>query len=198
MYDWSKLKDFRLAKGSHDDPSGGAVCLVEAALLQGGFRYKAIKTAYDAPACFSWIITHYAISLNDQMPDDLRQELLLPFVGRLAWTRRDSATEQRRLKYIAQKIDITGWKANSAMLAGDPVRQRAYFGGAADALDMAISLGTPNTTVTRDPVDDSQADISGRVMRTPPATGAGSGSASMIARTAFGSVSRQSSRDHLA
>lgn len=117
MYDWSKLKNFRLAKGSHDDPTGGAVCLVEAALLHGGFRYKAIKTAYDAPTCFSWIITHYAISLNDQMPDDLRHELLLPFVGRLAWTHRDSGTEQRRLKYIAQKIDITGWKANSALLA---------------------------------------------------------------------------------
>jgi hypothetical protein len=198
MYDWSKLKNFRLSKGSHDDPTGGAVCLVEAALLHGGFRYKAIKTAYDAPTCFSWIITHYAISLNDQMPDDLRQELLLPFVGRLAWTRRDSGTEQRRLKYIAQKIDITGWKANSAMLAGDPVRQRAYFGGAADALDKAISLGTPNTAVTRDLADDRQANISGRVMRTPPVTGAGSGSASTIARTAFGSVSRQSSRDHLA
>jgi hypothetical protein len=106
------------------------------------------------------------------MPDDLRQELLLPFVGRLAWTRRDSGTEQRRLKYIAQKIDITGWKANSAMLAGDRVRQRAYFVGAADALDKTISLGTPNTAVTRDRVDDSQANISSRVMRTPPITGA--------------------------
>jgi hypothetical protein len=198
MYDWSKLKNFRLAKGSHDDPTGGAVCLVEAALLHGGFRYKPIKTAHDAPTCFSWIITHYAISLNDQMPDDLRQELLLPFVGKLAWTRRDSGTEQRRLKYIAQKIDITGWKANSAILAGDPVQQRAYFVAAADALDKTISLGTPNTAVIRDLVDDSQANISGRVMRTPPATGAGSDSASTIARTASGSVSRQSSRDHLA
>ena len=168
MYDWSKVKNFRLAKGSHDDPTGGAVCLVEAALLHGGFPYKAVKTAYDAPTCFSWIITHYAISLNDQMPDDLRQELLLPFVGRLARTRRDSATEQRRLKYIAQKIDITGWKANSAMLASDPVRQRAYFGGAADALDKAISLGTPTAAVISDLVDDSQANISNRVVRTPP------------------------------
>jgi hypothetical protein len=172
MYDWSKLKNFRLAKGSHDDPTGGAVCLVEAALLHGGFRYKAVKTAHDAPTCFSWIITHYAISLNDQMPDDLRQELLLPFVGRLAWTRRDSGTEQRRLKYIAQKIDITGWKANSAMLAGDPVRHRAYFVDAADALDKAISLGTPNASVIRDLVDDSQATICRRVMRAPPMTGA--------------------------
>ena len=172
MYDWSKLKNFRLAKGSHDDPTGGAVCLVEAALLHGGFRYKAIKTAYDAPTCFSWIITHYAISLNDQMPDDLRHELLLPFVGRLAWTRRDSGTEQRRLKYIAQKIDITGWKANGAMLAGDPMRQRAYFGGAADALDKAILLGTANTAVTRDLVDDSQANIFGGAMRILPITGA--------------------------
>jgi len=168
MYDWSKLKNFRLAKGSHDDPTGGAVCLVEAALLHGGFPYKAVKTAYDAPTCFSWIITHYAISLNDQMPDDLRHELLLPFVGRLAWTRRDSGTEQRRLKYIAQKIDITGWKANSAMLASDPVRQRAYFSGAADALDKAISLGTPNAAVISDLVDDSQANISDRVVPTPP------------------------------
>jgi hypothetical protein len=166
MYEWSKLKNFRLAKGSHDDPAGGAVCLVEAALLHGGFRYKAIKTAYDAPTCFSWIIAHYAISLNDQMPDALRQELLLPFVARLAWTRRDSETEQRRLKYIAQKIDITGWTANSAILAGDAVRQRAYFVCAADALDKAILLGTPNSAVTRHPLDDSQANLSGRAMRT--------------------------------
>jgi hypothetical protein len=153
MYDWSKLKNFRLAKGSHDDPRGGEVCLVEAALLHGGFRYKSIRTAHDAPTCFSWIITHYAISLNDQMPDDLRHELLLPFVGRLAWTRRDSGTEQRRLKYIAQKIDITGWKANSAMLASDPARQRAYFVGAADALDQAILFGTPNSASNGSYVD---------------------------------------------
>ena len=167
MYDWSKLKNFRLAKGSHDDPTGGAVCLVEAALLHGGFPYKAIRTAHDAPTCFSWIITHYAISLNDQMPDGLRQELLQPFVGRLAWTRRDSGTEQRRLKYIAQRIDVTGWKANSAMLAGDPVRRRAYFVAAADALDKVISFGTSDTAVTRDLVDDSRANLSGRVVPTP-------------------------------
>jgi hypothetical protein len=156
MYDWSTLKSFRLAKGSHDDPRGGEVCLVEAALLHGGFRYRAIRTAHDAPACFSWIITHYAISLTDQMPDDLRQELLLPFVGRLAWTRRDNETEQRRLKCLIEKIDITGWQAKSIMLDNDPVRQRAYFVGAADALDKAIRFGAPNSAVNPDLVDDSR------------------------------------------
>jgi hypothetical protein len=35
MYDWSKLGNFRLAKGSHDDARGGEMCLVEAPILRG-------------------------------------------------------------------------------------------------------------------------------------------------------------------
>ena len=46
-------------------------------------------------------IAAYAIALNDIMPDDLRQELLMPFVTRLAGTVDAQKIEVARIKLIA-------------------------------------------------------------------------------------------------
>jgi hypothetical protein len=52
------------------------------------------------PPCFSRPIAHYAIKLNDAMPDSLRDELLLPFVPRLAGTADTPDVERMRCEFI--------------------------------------------------------------------------------------------------
>jgi hypothetical protein len=99
VFDFTKLTGFNLARGSHDQPNGD-ICVTEAAIIAAGLEYRAIKSAKDCPPCFSHIITEYAIGLNDRIPDDLRNELLKPFVPRLAGTSDTDEIEQRRLEYI--------------------------------------------------------------------------------------------------
>jgi hypothetical protein len=47
------------------------------------------------------VIASYAIRLNDAMPDDQRQHLLMPFVTRLAGTADTPEKEIERARYIA-------------------------------------------------------------------------------------------------
>jgi hypothetical protein len=93
---------FKLAYGSHstDDPDNG-VCLVEAAIIATGFERREVRRAQDCPPCFSRVLAQYAIRLNDGMPDDLRNELLLPFVTRLAGTADGEHLESARASFIA-------------------------------------------------------------------------------------------------
>jgi hypothetical protein len=94
--------NWKLLSGSHKFPGpDGGTCLNEAAVVAAGFEYRAVQTASDCPLCFSRPIAAYAIGLNDSMPDDLRQQLLMPFVTRLAGTADTSAKEIERTSYIA-------------------------------------------------------------------------------------------------
>jgi len=99
VFDFIRLTRFNLARGSHEQPDGN-ICVTEAAIIAAGLEYRAIKSAEDCPPCFSHIITEYAIGLNDRMPADLRNELLKPFVHRLAGTSGTDEIERRRLEYI--------------------------------------------------------------------------------------------------
>jgi hypothetical protein len=99
--DFSHILQWRLLEGSHEFPGpDGGTCLNEAAIVAAGFKYRAVKSAEDCPPCFSRVIATYAIRLNDLMPDDLRQDLLLPFVVRLAGTADNDAKEIERAQYI--------------------------------------------------------------------------------------------------
>jgi hypothetical protein len=93
---------YKLARGSHapDNPDED-VCLVEAAIIAAGFERRGVGRAQDCPACFSRVLAQYAILLNDAMPDDLRNELLLPFVTRLAGTADRASAEATRAAFIA-------------------------------------------------------------------------------------------------
>jgi hypothetical protein len=91
--------NLHLSAGSHTDPRQG-MCPMEAAIFAAGFPYRAVKSYKDFPPCFSSPIAHYAIALNDAMPDNLRDELLLPFVPRLAGTADLADVERRRNEYI--------------------------------------------------------------------------------------------------
>jgi hypothetical protein len=99
--DWNKILNWKLLPGSHDFPGpDGGTCINEAAAIAAGFKYRAITKVSDCPSCFSHMIASYALLLNDKMPDDLRQELLMPFVTRLAGTAASKEIEQQRAELI--------------------------------------------------------------------------------------------------
>jgi hypothetical protein len=99
--DWNKILNWRLLSGSHKFPGpDGGTCINEVAIVAAGFQYSSIASANDCPPCFSRVLSSYAISLNDNMPDDLRQSLLLPFVTRLAGTADAPEIERQRFDFI--------------------------------------------------------------------------------------------------
>jgi hypothetical protein len=94
--------NWKLLRGSHKFPGpDGGTCINEAAIVAAGFKYRAVRSLADCPPCFSRVIASYAIRLNDEMPDWLRQELLMPFVTRLAGTADTDAKEIERARHIA-------------------------------------------------------------------------------------------------
>jgi hypothetical protein len=102
IMDWNNILNWKLLKGSHDFPGPeGGTCINEAAIVAAGFEYRKVNNAVDCPPCFSRAIAAYAIGLNDRMPDDLRQELLAPFVTRLAGTADKPSVERERTEYIS-------------------------------------------------------------------------------------------------
>ena len=96
------IKNWKLLGGAHDFPGpDGGTCINEAAIIAAGFKYRRVDSASDCPPCFSRVISQYALCLNDYMPDATRQELLLPFVLRLAGTADTPQVELKRAEYIA-------------------------------------------------------------------------------------------------
>jgi hypothetical protein len=102
---WDKILNWKLLEGSHKFPGpDGGTCINEAAVVAAGFEYRSILTAKDCPPCFSRPLAGYALLINDLLPDDLRQELLAPFVVRLAGTADSSGVEQERMEIIALRF----------------------------------------------------------------------------------------------
>jgi hypothetical protein len=101
VYDIHRLGKVKLAKGGHKEINAdGEVCVNEAAILAAGFEHRKVRQANDCPSCFSRVIAQYAIILNDRMPNNLRNELLTPFILRLAGTADRPAVELARLTFI--------------------------------------------------------------------------------------------------
>lgn len=105
MEDFNKLLNWKLKVGSHEFPGpDGGTCINEAALVVAGFPYKAIERVSDLPTCFSAPISAYALDLNDLMADGWRQELLMPFVVRLAATADNRQVETARAETICVAV----------------------------------------------------------------------------------------------
>ena len=105
MTDFNHILNWKLKSGSHDFPGpDGGTCINEAAIVAAGFEYKSVKSAGDCPPCFSQPISTFAIHLNDQMPDLIRNDLLLPFVTRLSGTADTPEIEAKRTEYIILQI----------------------------------------------------------------------------------------------
>jgi hypothetical protein len=115
---FARILNWKLRAGSHEFPGpDGGTCINEAAIVAAGFEYAEVGNASDCPPCFSRAIAGYAMGLNDSMPDDLRQELLLPFVTRLAGTADSREKEIERVKYIAVQPSSGSCRFFSALLA---------------------------------------------------------------------------------
>jgi hypothetical protein len=92
---------FNLAGGAHSVlTETREVSVIEAAIVTAGFEYRPVLTEDNCPDCFSRPIASYAISLNDYMPDRLRQELLTPLITRLANTAGKKEIEDARAEFI--------------------------------------------------------------------------------------------------
>jgi len=90
-----------LLEGAHHSPaSDGGMCVNEAAIIAAGLKHRAVYTAGDCPKSFSRVIARYTIALNDAMSDALRQELLMPFVMRIAGSADTKSVEAQRRDFI--------------------------------------------------------------------------------------------------
>jgi hypothetical protein len=94
---------WRLLRDSHEFPGKhGGTCINEAAVVATGFEYRRVCTAQDMPSCFSRPICQFAMFLNDQAGDGVRQRLL-PFIIRLACADSEEVELQRQ-RYISAKM----------------------------------------------------------------------------------------------
>lgn len=101
VMDWNPILNWRLLAFSHDFPGpDGGTCIAEVAIVAAGFEYRSVSSAIDLPPCFSLPIGQFFIGINDLMPDDLRQELLMPYVERLAGTADTWDVEIQRVRYL--------------------------------------------------------------------------------------------------
>jgi hypothetical protein len=98
-YDYDTYYQIPLAKGAHNDPDQG-MCLMELTALFAGEQHS------DRPQCVSPVLGEFGRSLNDVLPDDLRQELkgLIPS---LPGTAGDGWDERRG--YMALDWLIRTW-----------------------------------------------------------------------------------------
>ena len=75
LQDFNALLNWELKKGSHEFPGpNGGTCINEAAIVAAGFEYKEVSSVKDMPPCFSKVICSYALTLNDLMPDEIRNK----------------------------------------------------------------------------------------------------------------------------
>ena len=99
------MLDWKLLRGSHEFPGpDGGTCINEAAIVAAGYPYRPIYRVRDLPACFSRPIALFALCLNDTLDDDLRQELLVPFVTRLAGSADVAKVEMARAELMLRRM----------------------------------------------------------------------------------------------
>lgn len=76
--------DWQLKHGSHEFPGpDGGTCINEAALVVAGFTYREVTGILDLPESFCPVISQYALTLNDAMPEGELLNRLRPFAARL-------------------------------------------------------------------------------------------------------------------
>lgn len=107
-------KTWKLIAGPCDDPSERRqACIIETSLFMAGFPHQMVWLVDDLPECFSRPLAHCALWMNDNMPDDIRQELM-KFVMRLPGSADDDAVEFGRNAAIqwrlAERIGLERWE----------------------------------------------------------------------------------------
>ncbi len=101
---FQRMLEWKLLRGSHEFPGpDGGTCVNEAAIVAAGYPYRAIYRAKDLPASFSRPIALFALCLNDILDNELRQELLMPFVTRLAGSADTPKIEMMRAELMLKR-----------------------------------------------------------------------------------------------
>lgn len=99
-----RMLEWKLLRGSHEFPGpDGGTCVNEAAIVAAGYPYRPVYRVKDLPASFSRPIAMLALCLNDTLDDELRQELMMPFVTRLAGSADTPAIEMRRAELMLER-----------------------------------------------------------------------------------------------
>jgi hypothetical protein len=99
-----RMLEWKLLRGSHEFPGpDGGTCVNEAAIVAAGYSYRPVYRVKDLPASFSRPIAMLALCLNDTLDDELRQELMMPFVTRLAGSADTPAIEMRRAELMLER-----------------------------------------------------------------------------------------------
>ena len=102
--DLQRMLEWKLLRGSHEFPGpDGGTCINEAAMVAAGYPYRAIYRVKDLPGSFSRPIAMLALCLNDTLDDELRQELLLAFVTRLAGSADTPKIEMMRAELMLKR-----------------------------------------------------------------------------------------------
>jgi hypothetical protein len=134
--DFQRMLDWKLLRGSHEFPGpDGGTCINEAAIVAAGYPYRAVYCVKDLPASFSRPISMLALCLNDTLDDDLRQELLVPFVTRLGGSADTSKVEMARAEQVLQ------------LTVADLLAPALARAGYAELADRCRSLTTPTELV---------------------------------------------------
>jgi hypothetical protein len=101
---FKRMLDWKLLCGSHEFPGpDGGTCINEAAIVAAGYPYRAVYCVKDLPLSFSRPIALLALCLNDTLNDELRQELLTPFVTRLAGSADRREIEMARAELMLER-----------------------------------------------------------------------------------------------
>ena len=108
-FDFTRMLNWKILRGSHEFPGpDGGTCINEAAIIAAGYPYRPVRRIEDCPPSFSRPLALYAMCLNEiVLSDDLRQELLLPFVARLAGSADTLEVEMARVALILQRTVAT-------------------------------------------------------------------------------------------
>ena len=105
--EFQRMLDWKLLRGSHGFPGpDGGTCINEAAIVAAGYPYRAVYCVKDLPSSFSRPIALLALCLNDTLKDELRQELLAPFVTRLAGSADTPRIEMARAELILERTVV--------------------------------------------------------------------------------------------
>jgi hypothetical protein len=103
--DFNAMLNWKLLRGSHEFPGpDGGTCVNEAAIVAAGYPYTSVQSVDDCPSSFSRPMALFAMCLNDALDDELRAELLIPFVTRLAGSADLPPVERERAQFLMARI----------------------------------------------------------------------------------------------
>ncbi|MGV6849640.1 MAG: hypothetical protein ACWA5A_14795 [Marinibacterium sp.] len=96
--------NWQLKQGSHEFPGpDGGTCINEAALVVAGFAYREVTSLKDLPESFCPVISQFALSLNDAMPEGELLNRLRPYAARLSGSSDGRAMAEIRGTHLAMQ-----------------------------------------------------------------------------------------------